>query len=89
MHVIDALRRLLTSAYVLHMEREIEHLRGQVSMLQLQLLDAVKPKPAPVVARSFPKFVPVKTSWDKYLEEEMKRQEAEETATDGTSSSGR
>ena len=76
---------LFKSAYVEHLETEIMTLRGHNNMLLLQLST---PKVAPAVKREFPKFTPVKTSWEKHVEEEMRKQELEETP-DGTHSSGR
>lgn len=83
---LDAIRKLFTSPYVLHMEREIEYLRGHNAQLLLELKTALIP-PAPVsVKRELPKYIPpVKTSWEAYLAEEIRKQEAE----DGTHSSGR
>jgi hypothetical protein len=78
---IDTLRRALTSAHVLHMEAEITQLRGQVSMLHLQLMEALKPTPAaPAVKREFPKFTPARTSWESYLAEQIELQDKEENA---------
>lgn len=84
---LDAIKRFLTSAHVLHMETEIAQLRGQVAMLHLQLMEALRPTPAPAVKREFPKFTPAQTSWEAYLAAEIAKQEVEEV--DGTHSSGR
>jgi hypothetical protein len=83
---LEAIKRFLTSAHVLHLERECEYLRGQNAMLHVQLMEALKPTPAPQVKREFPKFVAPKTSWESYLAEQIALQEKEE---DGTHSSGR
>jgi hypothetical protein len=86
---LDAIRRFLTSAHVLHMEAEIAQLRGQLAMLHLQLIEALKPAaPAPAVKREFPKFQPQQTSWEAYLAEQIRLQEEEEV-TDGPHSGGR
>lgn len=78
---LDSLRRALTSAHVLHMEAEIAQLRGQVSMLHLQLIEALKPTPAPAVKREFPKFKPAQTSWEAYLAEQIALQDKEADVT--------
>ena len=78
--VLTEIRRFFTSGHVLHMEAEIAQLRGQVAMLHLQLMEALKPTPAaPVAPRQFPKFAPpVKTSWESYLAEQIALQEKED-----------
>jgi hypothetical protein len=79
--ILDDLKRFLTSGHVLHMEREIEYLRGVNSRLELELREALRPTPAPAVKRELPKFVPMKTNWEKYVEEQMTAQEKEENGT--------
>lgn len=77
-----------TPRYVLHLEREVEHLRGSNAMLLLELKNALVP-PIPVLSRRLPpKFVPPVTKWEAYLAEQIALQEKEDTA-DGTHSSGR
>lgn len=90
--MLTEIRKFFTSAHVLHMEAEIAQLRGQVAMLHLQLVEALKPAPpAPVAVRQpvFPKFTPAQTSWEAYLAEQIRLQEVEEEPADGTHSSGR
>lgn len=77
--MLTEIKRFFTSAHVLHMEAEIAQLRGQVSMLHLQLMEALKPAPAaPVVKREFPKVKPQQTSWEAYLAEQIALQDKEE-----------
>ena len=75
---LDDIRRFFTSRTILNLEREVEYLRGHNNQLLMELREVRSPKPAMQVHREFPKFTPVKTSWEKYLEEEIKRQELEE-----------
>jgi len=84
---LDDLRKFFTPREVLQLQREVEYLRGHNNMLLLELREARSPKAAPAVKREFPKFTPVKTSWEKYLEEQIALQEVEDV--DGTHSSGR
>lgn len=90
---IESLRRALTSGHVLHMEVEIAQLRGQVAMLHLQLVEALKPTvPARAAVPKVPvfaKFTPQQTSWETYLAEQIRLQEIEEEPADGTHSGGR
>ena len=77
---LENIRRFFTSRTILNLEREVEYLRGHNNQLLLELREVRSPKPA----REFPKFTPVKTSWEKYLEEQIALQEKEEI--DGTHS---
>lgn len=84
---LSSIRKFLTSSHVLHMEAEIAYLRGQNSMLQLQLIESLKPKQSVITTpRQHIPFKPAVTSWDAYLAAEIAKQEQEE---DGTHSSGR
>ena len=89
--MLTDIKRFFTSGHVLHMEAEIAQLRGQVAMLHLQLIEALKPPvlPAVHIKREFPKFIPQQTSWEAYLAAEIAKQDAEDTAADGTHSGGR
>jgi hypothetical protein len=75
---LEAIRRFFTSRYVLHLEREVELWRGQNMSLLLQLQEALKPTVQPQVKREFPKVAPMRTSWESYLAEEIRKQEQEE-----------
>lgn len=91
---LETLRRFFTSGHVLHMEREIDYLRGQNAQLSAQLREALKPTAAaPRPARTLAdlpkvKSGPLKTAWDVYVEEQMALQEIE-ASKDGAHSSGR
>lgn len=71
----ELVRRFFTSRYVLHLENEVEHLRGQIDRLTMQLEMASKP---PARKVEFPKFTPTRTSWESYLAEQIALQDKEE-----------
>lgn len=77
---LEDIKRFLTSPHVLHMEKEIDYLRGQNAKLQLELKEALTPRqPSVAPPRQFPTFVqPQKTSWEQYRDDEIARQEKEE-----------
>lgn len=77
---LSDIRALFTSRYVLHLESEVAHLRGNNQMLLLELKQALVPTPVAQVKREFPKFKPAQTSWDAYLAEQIKLQEEEESS---------
>ena len=68
------------SRFVLHLEAEVERLRGENARLQIRLEQALTPAPVvvpQVVKRDFSDYKPIKTSWEQYVEQEVSRQELE------------
>lgn len=84
--VARLLRDFFTPRYVIHLESELARAQGENTRLQIKLEQALKPTPAVVIPRTFPVVQPqqLKTSWEKFRDAEIARQEAEEL--NGTSS---
>ncbi len=84
---LSDLKTFLTPRYVLHLEQEVEYLRGQVS--RLTIVAEMNSKPAPHIMRTPPvPPKPARTSWEVYRDEQIALQEKEDLV-DGTHSSGR
>ena len=81
-----SLLRAARGAYVNHLEDEVAYLRGRCALLEVKLETALTPKtPEPSAPRPVPVMPrPTRTTWEQFVADDMKRQEAEEL--DGTSS---
>lgn len=76
---MEVIRSFFTSRYVLHLENEVEHLRGQIGRLTMQLeMVSRPPAPQPIRKVEFPKFTPTRTSWEAYRDEQIALQDKEE-----------